>query len=143
MAHTFSEDEFTADIGFTATGRTPEELMVAAADATMNVMVEDLAEIDGRQKKDLRVEAASLDMALFDLLQELVFYKDAEELLLRLAKVVIAMTDDRIVVTAEAWGEQIDREKHQLLVDVKAVTLHRFKVEETEEGWTATVVLDI
>lgn len=143
MAHTFLEDEFTADIGFTATGRTPEEMMVAAADATMNVMVEDLSEIAGREKKEIRVVAATLDMALFDLLQELVFYKDAEELLLRLTKVVIATADDRIVVTAEAWGEQIDQERHQLLVDVKAVTLHRFKVEETPEGWSATVVLDI
>jgi len=143
MAHTFFEDEFTADIGFTASGRTPEELLIAAADATMNVMVEDLTEIAGREKKDLRVEAASLDMALFDLLQEPVFYKDAEELLLRLAKVAIAEADDRIVVTAEAWGEQIDQERHQRLVDVKAVTLHRFKVEETPEGWSATVVLYI
>lgn len=143
MPHTFFEDEFTADIAFTATGRTPEELMVAAADATMNVMVEDVADIAGREKKDIRVEAASLDMALFDLLQELVFYKDAEELLLRLAKVEITEADDRIVVTAEAWGEKIDRERHQLLVDVKAVTLHRFKVEETAGGWSATVVLDI
>lgn len=143
MAHTFFEDEFTADIGFTATGRTPEELMIAAADATMNVMVEDITDIAGREKKDIRVEAASLDMALFDLLQELVFYKDAEELLLRVAKVAITAAGDRIVVAAEAWGEQIDRERHQLLVDVKAVTLHRFKVEQTTEGWSATVVLDI
>ena len=46
-------------------------------------------------------------------------------------------------MTAEAYGEVIDRERHELLVDVKAVTMHHFKVEETAEGWTATVVLDI
>jgi SHS2 domain-containing protein len=30
-----------------------------------------------------------------------------------------------------------------MTVDVKAVTLHRFLVEETEEGWRSVVVLDI
>ena len=29
------------------------------------------------------------------------------------------------------------------MVDVKAVTLHDFKVEQTEQGWRAVVVLDI
>ncbi len=143
MGHTFFEDEFTADIGFTAYGRTPEELMIAAADATMNVMVEDLSAIAGQQTKDIRVQAAALDMALFDLLQELIYYKDADELLLRLSKVTITSEGGRTIVTAEAYGEEIDRERHELLVDVKAVTMHRFKVEETAEGWTATVVLDI
>ena len=143
MGHTFFEDEFTADIGFTAYGRTPEELMVAAADATMNVMVEDLSAIAGRERKDIRVKAASLDMALFDLLQELIYFKDADELLLRLSRVTITTEGGRTTVTAEAYGEEIDRVKHQLLVDVKAVTMHRFKVEETPEGWIATVVLDI
>lgn len=143
MVHKFFEDEFTADIGFSAFGDTPRELMIAAADATMNVMVEDLDEIAGREKKVIRVEAPSLDMALFDLLQELIFYKDAEELLLRVTRVDLVSEDDRILLIADAWGEKIDRDRHQLLVDVKAVTLHRFKVAETPKGWAATVVLDI
>jgi SHS2 domain-containing protein len=29
------------------------------------------------------------------------------------------------------------------VVDVKAVTLHRFRVEQTPSGWEATVILDI
>ena len=43
---------------------------------------------------------------------------------------------------AEAWGEELYPEKHELLVDVKAVTLHRFCVEKKESGWEATVILD-
>lgn len=44
---------------------------------------------------------------------------------------------------AEAAGERIDTGKHATGVDVKAVTLHRFRVEETPGGWRASVVLDI
>lgn len=88
-------------------------------------------------------DADRTELALFDPLQELIFYKDAEELLLRVTGVDIATVQDRIVISAEAQGEKIDPAWHRLLVDVKAVTLHCFKVEQTPDGWSATVVLDI
>ena len=40
-------------------------------------------------------------------------------------------------------GEPIDPQRHRLRVDVKAVTLHRFSIEKTAQGWEATVILDI
>ena len=46
-------------------------------------------------------------------------------------------------LTAEATGEKLNPLRHELLVDVKAVTLHRFTVKQTPEGWEATVILDI
>jgi len=46
-------------------------------------------------------------------------------------------------LTAEATGEKLNPLGHELLVDVKAVTLHRFTVKQTPEGWEATVILDI
>lgn len=143
MKYQFFDDAFTADIGFTATGETAEEMIIAAAEATMKVMVNNLEDIAPVVSRPLRLEAATLEMALFDLLGELVYYKDAEELLLRVTRVVIESRDGRTNLTAETRGEQIDRQKHQLIVDVKAVTMHCFKVVETREGWTATVVLDI
>jgi SHS2 domain-containing protein len=40
-------------------------------------------------------------------------------------------------------GEQIDAGRHCLLVDVKAVTLHRFQVAFADNIWQAVVVLDV
>jgi SHS2 domain-containing protein len=118
-------------------------MLSSAADATLNVMVEDLNAIEPVDSRTFRLEAVSLEMLLFDLLQELIFYKDAEELLLRVPQIAISRQKDRFVLTAEACGETIDVDKHQLLVDVKAVTLHHFHVQQNQRGWTATVVLDI
>jgi SHS2 domain-containing protein len=143
MEYRFIDDAFIADIGFIATGDTAEEMITAAANATMKVMVDNPDEIAGVELKKIKLEAESLEMALFDLLGELIFYKDAEELLLRVEQLTIARNGEHVVLTAEARGEKINRQKHRLIVDVKAVTMHRFKVEETTHGWTATVVLDI
>jgi len=64
-------------------------------------------------------------------------------LLLRVEDVKIGQDEDCYFVSANAYGEQIDPEKHDLIVDVKAVTLHKFKVEQTQRGWETLVVLDI
>ncbi|OGP71106.1 MAG: hypothetical protein A2W09_08280 [Deltaproteobacteria bacterium RBG_16_50_11] len=143
MPFEFLEDIATADIAFRAWGKDLEETFTAAADATMNVMVEELESIDPREKKELRLENDHLDMLLFDLLQELIYYKDAEELLLRVRQIEIQEKDRLHVLKGVASGEKIDRNRHRFRVDVKAVTLHLFRLEKTENGWETLVILDI
>jgi len=56
----------------------------------------------------------------------------------------VGYSDGFYFVTAKAYGEEIDPSRHDLLVDVKAVTLHKFKVEQTVRAgrpwsyWTLT-----
>ncbi|MHB9029124.1 MAG: archease, partial [Candidatus Latescibacterota bacterium] len=87
MAYRYLEDIATADSAFEATGRTREELIIAAADALMNVMVENLDSIEQQRIVDIGLEADTFEMLLFRLLDDLVYYKDAERLLLRIRKV--------------------------------------------------------
>jgi SHS2 domain-containing protein len=145
MPFDYIDDIATADVAFEAWGDTVEEMFVAAADATMNVMVADLGTIAETEQRALQADgnADAVDLLLFDLLQELIFYKDAEQLLLRVKEVRIIREGDRLTLEADAYGEILDPEKHDLVVDVKAVTLHRFKVEKTPRGWEAMVILDI
>jgi SHS2 domain-containing protein len=42
-----------------------------------------------------------------------------------------------------AWGEPLDRNRHALAHEVKAITYHRLKVEPTDDGWLAEVIVDI
>jgi len=130
-------------VAFEAWGDTPEETFVSAGDATMNVMVDALDSITPRESRTIVLSSDALDMLLFDLLQELIYYKDAEQLLLRLHSLSIEDLEGSYKLLAEARGEKIDRERHPLNVDVKAVTLHRFAVERTPTGWRAAVILDI
>jgi SHS2 domain-containing protein len=143
MPYRYLEDIATADVAFEAWGDTLEEMFVAAAEATVNVMVSDLDTITPVERRTLQVTADEIDMLLFELLQELIFHKDAGPVLLRVPGVHIEKQDGQFRLTAEAYGEEPNPEKHDLIVDVKAVTLHRFKVEQSLEGWKALVILDI
>lgn len=143
MPYEYLEEIATSDAAFAAWGETLEELFVSAADATINVMVGDLATIAHRTHRLISVKAEDMEMLLFELLQELIFLKDAEQLLLRVAEVKIEQHNGYFTLKAEAVGEKLDPARHELIVDVKAVTLHRYRVEQTESGWVAMVILDI
>jgi len=143
MPYHYLEDIAIADVAFEARGRSLEEMFAASADALLNVMVADPAAVRESEEVNIRLENRDLEMLLFDLLCELVFYKDSRLLLLRVKSASIELLDDNYTLTAVARGERIDPSRHPLTVDVKAVTLHRFTVEETAEGWRSEVVLDI
>ena len=143
MPYTYLEEIGTADIAFEATGRDLPQLFSAAADATTNVMIDNIEAIQPRQTRQIKLSNDKLDMLLFDLLQELIFLKDAERLLLRIRDVQIEQRNENYSVQATAEGEPLNAERHHQRADVKAVTLHDFSVERTESGWKARVLLDI
>ena len=133
----------TADIAFEATGASLEEAFTAAAEALTNVMIEDLDRIERKRQVEVRLENIDADMLLFDFLGEIVYYKDAERLFLRVDGISVKKDDSGYSLSATLSGEEVDPKKHPLGADVKAVTLHMFNLERTDGGWKATVVLDI
>jgi len=143
MPYHYLEEIGTADIAFEATGRDLSELFSDAADATTNVMIDNIEAIEPRETRQIELSNDKLDMLLFDLLQELIFLKDAERLLLRIREVLIHEKDEIFFLKAAAEGEPVDAQRHHQRADVKAVTLHDFSVERTEGGWKARVLLDI
>ncbi len=141
MPYKFLEDIATADAAFEALGSTPEELFTDAALATFEVMA-DTGSIEPVIAKTIELENENMDGLLFDWLSELVYLKDAEEMLFCKFDVSVKQ-NDVYKLRGTAWGENINREKHILRSDVKAVTFHMFEVKKTGDTWTARVVLDI
>ncbi|MBI4257847.1 MAG: archease, partial [Thaumarchaeota archaeon] len=119
------------------------ELFASAAEATEIVMVRNLEKVNRKVKREIMIGTEDLEKLLFDFLQELIYYKDAELLLFSKYDVSVDHVDDAYRLRAKVYGEEIDMKKHNLIVDVKAVTMHKFEVRQTSGGWQATVVLDI
>lgn len=143
MPYRFMEDIATADIAFSAWSKSLEGAFQEAAAAVLNVMVEEPESVRKKVRRTIRLENTELDLLLFDLLQELIYYKDAEELFLHISEIHIEKTETGHRLEAEAEGEPLDPAIHRLQVDVKAVTLHQFRLEKTGDGWNTQVILDI
>jgi SHS2 domain-containing protein len=144
MPYAYADDMAISDVAFRAWGATLEEVFMAAADATMHVMVDDLETLAPQEERAFEVRDEALDLLLLNFLQELIYYKDADCLLMRVTDVAITRDPTAgYVVRARAAGEPLDPDKHTLAADVKGVTLHRLQVVETPAGWEATVILDV
>ncbi|MDP2767058.1 MAG: archease [Candidatus Methanoperedens sp.] len=143
MPYKYLEDVAIADVAFEAEGKTITELFESSGFALTNAMIKDLRQIEQKVDKSFEVEAEDVEMLLFNFLQELIFYKDAERLLFNKFDLDIEQKEGGWHLSAKAYGEEIDREKQELLADAKAVALHQFKVEETVQGWRAMVIVDV
>ena len=144
MPYRFLEDIAIADMAFEAEGGTLSEVFQSAALAVTNTMVKNLEAILPRQAKEIAVTAADAEMLLFNFLQELIYYKDTEQLLLSKFEIEINSTEEgRYFLKCRAFGEKLDTSRHESLVDVKAVTMHKFEVKPAPQGWRAKVILDI
>jgi SHS2 domain-containing protein len=140
MPYRYLDHIATADVAFEAKGASLEELFHAAADATLHVMIENPNSIKGQIQKKFEVKDTQLDLLL---LQELIFHKDANQLFLRVVNIRIEQEQNLYHLWAQTAGEKINPARHEIVVDVKAVTLHRLSVQQNASGWVAVVVLDI
>ncbi len=143
MPYRFLEDIATADVAFEATAESRTGLFAESAAALLGTMVADQSTVVRKRELAVELEENAFDLLLFAFLQELVFLKDARRLLLHADEVQIVETDGVFRLRATVRGEEIDRERHPLLVDVKAVTLHRFRAGCEGDTWRAVVVLDV
>lgn len=133
--------DHTADVMFEAYGKTLNELFENAALATQETQV-DLKDVKGKIKRKINLKNNSIEMLLFDFLQELIYLKDKDKLLFSKFKINVKK-NKKYILTATAHGEELDMRKHELKVDVKAVTLHQFYVKKLKDKWKARIILDI
>lgn len=137
----FHEDIALADTAFTVKGKSPKELFENAAVALFSSMA-DISKIKPEEKRKFSMKNAKFDLLLFDFLSELLYYKDSENLLFSKFNVKVTNSNGyQLEATIE--GEKADPDKHKITIDIKAITMHMFKVEKTQEGYAARVVIDI
>lgn len=134
--------DHTADVMFEAYGKTLNELFENAALATQETQV-DLKDVKGKIKRKINLKNKSIEMLLFDFLQELIFLKDSQYSLFSKFKINIKKNKDNFVLESEISGEKINPKKHKLKVDVKAVTFHKFYVKKIKHKWKSRIILDI
>jgi SHS2 domain-containing protein len=143
MPYRYLDDIAIADVAFEAWGESPEEMFAAAADALLKVMLADPASLGKKEVLTVELVEDDLEMLLFAFLNELVFIKDARLLLLRSSALSIGRQGNSYTLRADLSGDRTDRCGDLLRTDVKAITLHRFRVEQVKGKWRTTVVLDI
>jgi SHS2 domain-containing protein len=131
--------DHTADLGLRIRSADLNTLFAEAAEALFSVIVEDLGTVAPVQSLNVTIAGDDRAYLLFDWLKELLYHFDAEHLLL--SRFEVQVRDDGL--TATVRGEPLDRSRHELSHEVKAITYHGLRVEQTADGWLAEVIVDI
>ena len=132
----------TSDLTLVASGRTLEDVFAAAAEALLAATVERPDRVEARVARTLSLRDRSADLLLLRFLNELIWLRDAEDVLLR-ARTLVVRVDGEASLECELEGEPLDLARHEPANEVKAATLHALDLSRTSEGWTAKVTLDI
>ena len=140
MAHEFIQDRAIADVAFKATGETLNELFQSSAEAVLDSLA-DTTTVKPEKEIIIEKKAKDIDRLLFELLEEIIFLKDKDAMVFH--DVNVDVDESKLTVKATLHGDDIKPEEQDLLHDVKAVTMHYWRVEKTDDGWEANVVLDI
>lgn len=141
MSFEFVED-VTSDLAFVARAADLAALFAAAGDALLAATLEDAAMLEPRVERPVALQEPDVELLLLHYLNELIYLRDAEQLLLRAGSLEVAQ-DGGAQLAGILVGEPIDRARHALLAEVKAATAHGLRVARASCGWEARVTLDV
>jgi SHS2 domain-containing protein len=131
--------EHTADLGLRVRAPDLDQLFAEAARALFAAILDDVNAVEPRQRLDVELAGDDREFLLFDWLRELLYRFDGEHQVFGRFEVRVRADG----LTGTAWGEPLDRARHALAHEVKAITYHGLRVEQTADGWLAEVIVDI
>ena len=132
----FSHD---ADIGVRGTGATQAEAFEQAALA-LTAVVTQLESVEPRQRVEFSAENRDRELLFVDWLNLLIYEMATRKMLFSRFEIDI----DGEKLTASAWGEPVDVDRHQPAVEIKGATLTELKVANTaDSGWLAQCIVDV
>lgn len=131
--------DHTADLGVRVWGRSLSELFMNAADAMFGFIC-DVSKASPAEPFLIEVQAIDKDQLLKEWLSELLYYFNTKNIIF--SQVKIEKISDEYI-KSEARGEKIDKNKHDLRHEVKAVTYHHLHIEKQGETLTTEIIFDV
>jgi SHS2 domain-containing protein len=131
--------EHGADIGIRGIAPTLEKAFEQTAVA-MTAVIANPDQVSSSIAVSIRCEASDRELLLLDWINELVYAMAVQGLLFKHYQVAI---NDGIL-SATAFGEAIDRQKHQPAVEIKGATFTELRVYQQPDGlWVAQCIVDV
>jgi SHS2 domain-containing protein len=131
--------EHTADLGLRVTAPNLPTLLAEAGTGLASMIVANLDAVELVEERAIAIEGADREYLIFDWLSELLYLYETRHLVLRAFDVQLTASG----LKAIAHGERLDPDRHVLDHEVKAITYHQLKLEQSTSGWLLEVIVDI
>jgi SHS2 domain-containing protein len=131
--------EHTADFGLRIRSPDLETLFAEAAEALFSAFVVNRGGISPVENVNVALPPADPEELLHDWLTELLYLFCTRRMVF--CQFEVQLTDGGL--TGIARGEKIDKKRHEIEMEIKAITWHGLKIEKTPDGYLAEVIVDI
>ncbi len=139
MKELFKILEHPADLGIEAYGNSMEDVFKNSAKGLIFIIAGN-SKIDNNLTKKITISAMDRENMFVRWLNEILFLYDSEKFLM--SDVEFKNISDTSLC-ANVAGEKYNKIKHQLKLDVKAVTYHNLIIEKERDIWKSRVYLDV
>ncbi|MCX8107286.1 MAG: archease [Verrucomicrobiae bacterium] len=131
--------DHAADAGLIITARTMRELFERAA-MGMFLLLMDLSAVRPVQSESIRLTAEDAEILLVSWLSELNY----RHVVRRMVYCRFHVSElDGVKLAATVSGEKLDRARHTIHTEIKAITRHGLKIVTTDKGYRAEVLFDL
>ena len=127
-----------ADIGVRGVGASLEEAFEEGALALMGVICS-LEAVAAKEHIEINCRGDDVELLFVDWLNSLIYEMATRQMIFSRFEVKI----DGDKLSAKAWGEKADAEKHETAVEVKGATYTQLEVARKNGKWTAQCVVDV
>jgi len=133
--------EHTADVGLRIVADDLEDLFRTAAQGLFGYIVVNRDDIRATEREDVSLLGDEPAELLVTWLNELIFRSETRHRVYN--QFDVHLDDEARSLQATIAGEPIDRDRHVLDHEVKAVTHHGVMLRREAQGWLAELILDI
>ena len=134
--------DHTGDVAFEVEAESLPRLVEEAVAAFAAILTESEG-LAASEERQIEVVSAAPDLALLDLLEELLYLFEVDGFLPVRAAALVDEPAGRVRLRAAVAGQRRDPARHPLKVLIKAVTYHGLVVEPRGRLWFGRVVFDI
>lgn len=131
--------DHTADLCIRVYGDSLENLLINAGKAMMDLITN--REIVRNSKEiTINIHAETEEELLVKWLQEILYIHEVKKMVFKNFKVQLK---NKRLATCKAYGEIIDKERHELYSEIKAVTYHNLKITHSKDKFRVDIIFDI
>ena len=142
MPWKYLEEEAIADIAIEVTTNTLDELFQDACYSICHLMT-DLKLFEAIDTREFSFSNKGLDLLLYQVLEELLFLKDAELFFVKEVSCKIIQEKEESFAQVSFIGGKFNRTKHKTGNDIKSITFSNFFVQKENRRWRAHFIVDV
>jgi SHS2 domain-containing protein len=131
--------DHTSDLGVEIYGKDLPELFANGLFTVFDNIL-DLNTVEIKEARTIQLSAQTLEELLIDWFRELLFIFATEYFVAKEVKYIKIQNNK---LSAEIAGEIFDTKRHRIKIEIKIPTYYMFKIQKTDNGYTATVIFDV